>query len=1253
MFQKQQVVTHPARRILILLLALLLLCGTPTWASADSTSSTRNGTVQTGDTVQVEGTNATAKQELQEMEETGGAVLFSTEATPMAAKDNVELTYTRTIQYEGYFTRNFRVKVDGKTKVAYCVQPKETPPDQGDHVAEDYNNKLMTKALYYSYGYAGYDKHTKQYVSKKDDDDDWSDDDGAYALCHMILSYLYDKSSADSDAFNGVSSDTIKLVKQVADKIENDWPDAPTDSTLTLNHDSVDATWQETEQEQKTPTFRLTAHEDNRIHIKLPKGVKIYRTRNGNTQTFGNQRTIKIYGGDSFYFTADKSVRGTWKSGNLEGSLTSFNPYIIRVTGHQNIVFCGTGETNKVSFSVNWVEWGYLKVTKSLEDGQKRIDLGINLYDGITFSLTGNGENRTLTPNKNGELTDSSGEYPLELLPGTYTLTETSVPDRYREKLVQQFTVTGGQITTGDLKNITKKGNFSLLKVYKEDLQDDESLVFDREEGVVFRVWDYSYYDNRWDYEDVPDLFKDEITTNAQGEAKTKDLPIGHYVVQQVTKDKNHWAVDDFEIDITDKETTTQPVTIIGNKTADVKMKIVKVDADTGNPVEVAGVQFQIKDANGNIVVQLDKRNQPVDTFITEADGIAYLEEPLIAGDYEIVEVKAPEGYVLANEPLKFSVTSDTLKDEMLEVKFPNKAQKVELVLHKQAEEFVTGDKRYSYEKVAMPFVKFDLVAAADIVTPDGSTRLKAGETAQEGLLTNEQGTVKSDPQYPGDYNVVEKGLYSKLRTYTLKEGNVTNILTNWQLALQNAGESLPEQDVQDAFQAALEGTLTSEYQIDKDGNTSWSAPESETDFAFDETQAEVLEAYLKDLPVDQVEESWKELPLDRYRVPEDGIVATVTLKAGDPSQEVIQQELTIVNELKKGELELTKTDISNGEPLPDTGMRIYLEDKETVIFEGRTDQDGKIILKDLVEGNYYYQEFDAPEGYLIDDGLYPFEIKDGEITKCEMTNKLQMGIIELQKGGETYKIKKKKEYVYEKTNTLANATFEVVAAEDIKSPTGKVYALKGVTVATITTDETGKAVTPEIHLGSYILKETKAPEGYVNCKDIPVTLTADGTTEVVKVNVKAENRLAKGTVEITKTDISDGEPLPDTGIQIYDKDKNVILKGRTDKDGKLTFKKLPTGIYYFQEFDAPEGYKIKEDLYQFEIKNDGDIVKCKMTNKAKDGTVEITTTDKNGNVVQTGDEFPLLALLCLMAGVGILFFVVYRMRKREGADEA
>lgn len=147
--------------------------------------------------------------------------------------------------------------------------------------------------------------------------------------------------------------------------------------------------------------------------------------------------------------------------------------------------------------------------------------------------------------------------------------------------------------------------------------------------------------------------------------------------------------------------------------------------------MKVAGTQFQVYDMKGNLIVQQDIKGNRVDTFTTDAKGEAWMVGTLLAGDYQVVEVKAPQGYALAKEPVKFSVTSDTEKGETIEVKVADKPQKVELVLHKQAEEFVTGDKSYSYEKVAMPFVKFDLVAAADIVTPDGSTRLKAGETAQ------------------------------------------------------------------------------------------------------------------------------------------------------------------------------------------------------------------------------------------------------------------------------------------------------------------------------------------------------------------------------------------------------------------------------------------------------------------------------------------------------------------------------------------
>ncbi|MCB6993005.1 prealbumin-like fold domain-containing protein [bacterium 210820-DFI.6.37] len=126
--------------------------------------------------------------------------------------------------------------------------------------------------------------------------------------------------------------------------------------------------------------------------------------------------------------------------------------------------------------------------------------------------------------------------------------------------------------------------------------------------------------------------------------------------------------------------------------------------------------------------------------------------------------------------------------------------------------------------------------------------------------------------------------------------------------------------------------------------------------------------------------------------------------------------------------------------------------------------------------------------------------------------------------------------------------------------------------------------------------------------------------------------------MEITKTDVSTGEVLPNTGIRIYDSEKKVILEGYTDENGKLTFKKLPTGVYYFQEFDAPEGYEINKDLFKFEIKTDGEIVKCQMTDTA------IITSD----TPQTGQPWPFLLLALLVIAIGTGVYVI-RNRKVFG----
>ena len=110
-----------------------------------------------------------------------------------------------------------------------------------------------------------------------------------------------------------------------------------------------------------------------------------------------------------------------------------------------------------------------------------------------------------------------------------------------------------------------------------------------------------------------------------------------------------------------------------------------------------------------------------------------------------------------------------------------------------------------------------------------------------------------------------------------------------------------------------------------------------------------------------------------------------------DESTEKLEEVITfeVENNLVKGNAELTKKDISSGKVLPDTGIRIYDEDQKIVV-EGRTDEQGNFSFQKLPAGKYSFQEFDAPDGYQLDETPIPFEIKENdEIIKCEMTNEM------------------------------------------------------------------------------------------------------------------------------------------------------------------------------------------------------------------------------------------------------------------------
>lgn len=183
----------------------------------------------------------------------------------------------------------------------------------------------------------------------------------------------------------------------------------------------------------------------------------------------------------------------------------------------------------------------------------------------------------------------------------------------------------------------------------------------------------------------------------------------------------------------------------------------------------------------------------------------------------------------------------------------------------------------------------------------------------------------------------------------------------------------------------------------------------------------------------------------------------------------------------------------------------------------------------------------------------------------------------------------------------------------------GVVHYRKGDLVQTVKTDKDGRAIFTNLILGKYIVKETKTIDGYIlDTKEYKIELTEkDNKTEIVSELLKLNNELEKGILEFTKVDLSTGEPLPNTLIEIYTENDELIFSGRTNENGKIIIKNLKYGKYYIIEKDAPEGYILNEEKMYFEIKENGEIIKANMTNEKITSTVKIHKVDDKGNSLQ------------------------------------
>lgn len=353
------------------------------------------------------------------------------------------------------------------------------------------------------------------------------------------------------------------------------------------------------------------------------------------------------------------------------------------------------------------------------------------------------------------------------------------------------------------------------------------------------------------------------------------------------------------------------------------------------------------------------------------------------------------------------------------------------------------------------------------------------------------------------------------------------------------------------------------------------------------------------------------------------------------------EQYYNILNNALSAYLQVFKTDAETGKTVALANTTFKILNKDTnqyvsqfvggkVYSEFKTDKEGKFVsyLK-LVAGNYKLIEITSPKGYLLDTEGMDFTIGDdthyayttyGPFITVYYKNSPIKAQIEVKKNGEVFGIEDGT-FNYNGRTSLKGIKYNIYAVEDIKSSDGNyLYYNKGDLVGTITTNENGYGISKKLPLGKYKVVEVETNKDYVLDKtEHFVELTEkDNKTAVVLNTLELTNLLKKATIEITKTDLVNGDVIPNTILEIYTENDELIFTGKTDKEGKIVIDNLKIGKYYIVEKEASTGYVITDEKVFFELKANGEIVKAEMKNKPITSTVEITKID-----ISTSEPLP------------------------------
>ena len=921
-----------------------------------------------------------------------------------------------------------------------------------------------------------------------------------------------------------------------------------------------------------------------------------------------------------------------------------------------------TATVKRQCVSLEQVKKQPFEIIKAANNGETDADLlsgaGFTAYllSDLTVKEDGSYDFDSAEPVVIGEngatemFTDEKGYACSIALPyGTYLVRETTTPHNY--KPVDDFIVriTEHNPTTPQTWRVLLDEAFEAkLKIIK---QDDETKKPVLHKGTEFRIYDL---DNKEYVEQVTTyptttVHKTFFTDGDGYLILPQNLKIGHYRIEEVTAPYGYILNENYIEIAVDSDTAYQIDPVSGDVVIEVvyenhpvkgKLKIVKqgevLDGFSKDFVyemeNLAGAVFEVyaaediytadfqKDAEGNRILEY-VAGELVGTVTTDENGEAYLSD-LPLGSYKVVEVTAPEGFVLNGKAQTVTFTYKDQETPVIEQEavFQNERQKVEVsVVKKDAETQAT-----------VAGAVFGLYAKEDILA-HGEVIVKA-DTLIGKALSDETGKAVFLNDLPfGRYYIKEEAAPDGY----VSSDYVVEVIAEYQ------GQEIPVVELSSVYEneptkiAVKKTDLTTGVELegakltvlDQDGNIvdSWTSVKGE------ELKGE--EHLIERLTVGETYTLREELAPYGYLKAEE-ITFTVENTAEIQKMEMKDDVPTgtlIIN--KKGEFleDVTLADTIGGwishlfeyitGALKDVTFEVYaLEDiqaadgesedyykKDELIATITTDETGIAKLSDLPLGRYYVKEKETAEGYVLDEEIREIDLTYVDQDTAEVTwngdwqnNRQKVEVSVLKKEKDTDRV-------------LEGAVFALSAKDDITNRDGDVVLEAGTVIEEKATGEDGTLLfEADLPIGfSYTVKETSPAPGFATTDEVQeFTFTAESSDKAT-VSYEFIFEDEPTVFEFTKTSLTDGKEVEGAKLTVTDENGEVVEEWVSGKEPHI-IKELVVGqTYTMTEVLPAPGYVTAESI-QFTVEDTAEVQKVEMKDDVT--KVEISKTDIAGN---------------------------------------